>query len=797
MNLREYHTVLLAGLLHDVGKLLQRGDFGSLVQGQHPGISASFVQAFSSQFDRCCDASLLKILVQHHHESPAFPPELRVQSIADPRVQALAYVVSRADNLSSAERGERGPGWRDFRASRLALVFGRLATPSDDGQVEPTKPEIRYQRARPLGSVDDLDGIFGVPEPRHETGDVTRLIAGFGEEFSQLARVLDWDSFDCVFTHLLGLLQRFAWALPSDTQEAMPDVSLFDHLKTTAAIAGCLYLYHDAAGTLSASEVTTAAYPRFRLLVGDLSGIQSYIFDIANVGVGGVAKRLRARSLYVQLASEIASHNLLRASGLPLANLLMSSGGKFYLLLPNTEAARRTEADLQAGADAWFLEELNGELALNLATVEFGDVGFRPGIGTGEGFGSVLERLSRALGRRKQERFREALQGDSGWLAERFVLKRDFGGDGACASCRKLPRAHGELCSQCLRDTELGALLPRARYLAFYADDTGDVLALGASASVGQTQVEIVGKPYLTVRLNDTALGTCARLPASFRYLANHVPRDPDGAPETFETIANRSQGRPTLGYLKADVDRLGESFIFGLKREAPEPSYDTISRLTTLSRELDLFFSGWVEHLTSRDEFADCYTVFSGGDDLLLVGPWDRTIELARRIEADFHRFTGHPGLTLSAGIALTKPGIPISRGAEQAGRLVEESKSRGRSRLTLLGSTVRWADVDRALAQVEELLADAPASAFLYNLLRYGEMWRRYRDHGDVLGLRFQPLLAYSVARNVDHGSQPRLSRWARDLVGLRPADSAQRFALDHLALIAGICILRRRSR
>jgi hypothetical protein len=108
-----------------------------------------------------------------------------------------------------------------------------------------------------------------------------------------------------------------------------------------------------------------------------------------------------------------------------------------------------------------------------------------------------------------------------------------------------------------------------------------------------------------------------------------------------------------------------------------------------------------------------------------------------------------------------------------------------------------MRWADVEAMLAQAAEVGWSFPPTAFLYSLLRYGEMWRRYRDRGDVLALRFQPLLAYNVARNVDAARQPRLDRWARNLVGLRPGDEAQRFILDYLALIAGICILRRRGR
>lgn len=40
---------------------------------------------------------------------------------------------------------------------------------------------------------------------------------------------------------LLAILRKFTWAIPSDTRRnIIPDVSLYDHLKTTAAITACL-----------------------------------------------------------------------------------------------------------------------------------------------------------------------------------------------------------------------------------------------------------------------------------------------------------------------------------------------------------------------------------------------------------------------------------------------------------------------------------------------------------------------------------------------------------------------------
>ena len=117
-NNKEYQTVILAGLLHDIGKFLQRGTFGSLdTKGKHPCVSGVFVSAYKQLFTQTTDVGLLQTLVERHHESPSFRPDFSVQDITDERTRALAYLISEADNLSSSERG--GGKRKIIRITRL------------------------------------------------------------------------------------------------------------------------------------------------------------------------------------------------------------------------------------------------------------------------------------------------------------------------------------------------------------------------------------------------------------------------------------------------------------------------------------------------------------------------------------------------------------------------------------------------------------------------------------------------------------------------------------------------------
>src|SRR5690625_6051188 len=86
---------------------------------------------------------------------------------------------------------------------------------------------------------------------------------------------------------LLSLLRKYTWCIPSATN-TMPDISLYDHLKTTAAIAVCL---HDSEqieeyGKLPETfdGLKEEEKNRFALLVGDFSGIQKFIYQLTSKG---------------------------------------------------------------------------------------------------------------------------------------------------------------------------------------------------------------------------------------------------------------------------------------------------------------------------------------------------------------------------------------------------------------------------------------------------------------------------------------------------------------------------------
>lgn len=349
------------------------------------------------------------------------------------------------------------------------------------------------------------------------------------------------------------------------------------------------------------------------------------------------------RSHWVSLLCEVLPRALLAELGLARVLLGSSGGGQFLVVLPE-ESREASEALLQSAAKE--IAGLSGGIVKLVwaITENLGD------------WSDVRKRLNEAL---EQARNAPGFSYDAG---------------------ESSPGAE-EYFSQVL-----GWKLREAASAGWSPESPGKIL-LGEGKHIWNLG-------------NDTQTGA-DNLP-----FARHTALDDSlTQPAPTALLASRSEGLPTWGVLRGDVDH------FGIRIRRAQ----SIEEHIQLSVMYKQFFAGELEVQCSLpDYFRKVTVIYSAGDDFALYGSWDALIGLAREMERIFHRFaeanlkdfTGLEGKTITLALALA-PATDASLGAvfEEAGRRLEAAKSAGNDSFWMLGRTLEWKQFSEA-AQLKDLL-------------------------------------------------------------------------------------------
>ena len=731
-------TATLGALLHDIGKLAHRA-------GESGTHSASGVRVLR---ERVPDREILDC-VAYHHESALRHARLAADS--------PAYIVNLADSISAAadrreEEGEEGSASRFDRYCALESIFNHLLNHHAEGRL----------RAR------GLDGALRFPEPglRNEAADYKTILRELLEGIGALRMEEEW------IPSLLALLEAWTSSVPSSTaRDERADISLFDHAKIAAAVAACISEYLlcagrcDLRGELLERAAAFRAENAFLLFSADLSGIQSFLYTVTT---SEALRSLRSRSFYLEMLMEHVIDEVLAACSLSRVNLLYSGGGHCYLLLPNTEETRQGIETVMRCVRRELIRQFGLRLYLAYAFVpcSANDLVNHPA--EKAPYPGLYRQLSEALSRQKMHRY----------SAEeiRLLNEQPAGEDGReCKICGRADLLTGNLCQWCDRFTRLSA--PIQNCDVFYLSGQADASALPLPSPKGTLYLRFSDEQTVRAALargeDVRRVYTKNRRYTGLRF-ATHLHVGDYHASNLMSDLADQATGIRRLAVCRADVDSLGAAIIAGFERSSEDPvqrnRYATLSRTATLSRQLSLFFKFHINQLlggipgeADMQEALPVSIVYSGGDDVFLVGAWDGVLQAMRRIRSAFARFTSG-NLSISAGIGLYGETFPIRRAAALTEELVEETKGmEGKNALALFvphqGHAYRWTDFEaRVLGEKYACVkrffenqfrtdGDERGMAFLYRLLAL------LRSSGEQINVaRF----AYLLARMEPSGRQ-----------------------------------------
>ena len=686
-RIREH--VYLAAMLHDIGKFYQRADTGSVKSSKflsdfckdestfcpqfegryshkHVLWTAQFIEDFKPVFQNLITTDLNDLSVKDNLINLAAGHHLQAEQLSE-----LGRIVKEADSLSSGmdrsssdamkdAQDEEETGWDAFRKKRMVSVMETVKSSSE-------KTDWKHL---PISKLNLSKSCF--PKDNFEQAPD---YATLWEEFIMEFKFIQANTYRAFSETLLNLLLKYASCIPASTIN-FPDVSLYDHLKTTAALAVCLYDYQQ--------EETHESENPFLLIGADFSGIQPYIYQIVSKYA---AKNLKGRSYYLRLLSDTVVRYLLKELDLFQANVVYNSGGGFYLLAPNTTTLKNKLKVAVETIEKHLFESHGASLFVAIDSIELSKNAL---LHRDENLGDVWGKLFKLRDKKKSAKFahqiadnfnlffnpskqggnwdRDSITGEEFMEGEKPIVKEGL-------KLKPINAQQIELGKK-LRDVDL-LVVKEGEALPFWKD---------------KTQIAPIGLDFTYYLLNEKDLADKKQLLKSFADTISVITMNGkngdcdflhtmDGINniyslefyggnesdkkkvQTFEDMCENANFS-RMGVLRMDVDNLGSIFQCGI-----DPSRATLSRYAALSRSFDFFFSGYLNTIWRETDPDKSFIVYSGGDDVFIVGSWDVTIRLAERINKDFKEFAcGNPAFSISGGVAIIQPKYPIMKGADES---------------------------------------------------------------------------------------------------------------------------------
>jgi len=779
-----------------------------LIEDYLPDLTGADFAPFGSWKTKEADDSFINAAAMHHR-----PDTFLQWVIATADRVASGFDREEFEKYNEAEEGT-STGKNHYTARQLPL-FEQIRLDSKDQQ--------DYTYRYPLKPLSP-NSIFPVIANQCEGNDdkaaqdeYLKLWQGFVEALKLMPKSHrnNWSLWLDHFETLWGV---YTQAIPSATAfNIRPDVSLYDHSRVAAAMATALWRYHyehNETDEVTAKELKAQEKSwedkKFLLVQGDFFGIQDFIFASGGETNKRAAKLLRGRSFYVSLLSECAALKVLDVLDLPSTSQVINAAGKFMIVAPNTQATVKKLLDVQQELDQWFLKHSWGQAGVGLAWTEASCNDFRRGKeGKSSPYKALIKKLFEQLEVIKNQRL-NLCAGSTPIIFKEFLDSFD-NNKGVCKVDGKSPATilhDNEIWISELANDQINigtwlAKLDRERiFITRHSLGMGTALKLtvfGYHISFAKSEEEqgkfgeqakngnllrawdfslpesadgALWKGYARRNINayvpfakskdlteekwDKYIGIDEKLVEGQAKTLNHL-----ACGDRIQNELGKWQGISALSTLKGDVDNLGMIFQSGLGEDV------SFSKTAALSRQINAFFTVYLPWLCET-KYPNTYTVFAGGDDFFLIGPWLSQIKLASEMRQAFQDYVANnKEVHFSAGISTTKPGLSIGQLGEMAEQALETAKVHNpkgekllpKNAVTSFNQTISWDDFNKLigprLVNLQRLSADNNLSTgYVYGLLTLINMAEKVNERPE--NAIWHSYFAYRTVRMLERNKE-----------------------------------------
>lgn len=691
------NSLFYGSVLHDIGKIVQRSTNERIT---HSRIGVNYLRKFTDNID-------ILHQVNYHHVKEINGAKLENND--------LAFITYIADNIASGtdrRKIETDTKRQWDSKTNLEDIFDRFGENSTRRYIVPSMLS------------EDTSKIFPVKDKvEFNSSEYTKIVTRITNTLSVINFTPDYQQ------SVLNLIEATASFIPSSTnvQESV-DVSLYDHMRLTAGIACAIYLFleekqeYNYKNTLYNNSQNFYRQNAFKLVSFDISGIQKFLYTITT---SGAHKQLRSRSFYLDMISETIVDSLLSKLGLSRANVIYSGGGRAYLVLPNTKSADKAIKEVEKEFNQFFIDKFNIQLYVSFGSSIFTANDLMDKKDNDEDnekiYNSIFREVSHQISERKLSRY------DVSTIKQLNMGGKKVGRE--CIICHSVDNlVEGEnKCQLCFSLENFSSDLQKEKY--FVVDDEVSGLQISPNMYIHKVSEEDIksgkvnGKIYTKNEFVTGADQSIRLMMGDYSYLHNNEFGKYSDRDWTKVDSSSSPVGIKRIAALRCDVDDLGYGFIGGFK-EQNSGKYNTFSRIATFSRRMSIFFKTYINSFAKDKRLT---IIYSGGDDVFVLGAWDEVVEFAVDLRQKFIAWTDGK-LTLSAGIGMFDSKTPINVIARETGMLEDAAKDNDKNSIALFDTKYTF-NLDyfidniynSKLTYIKEFFENQPeqGKTFIYRLL------------------------------------------------------------------------------
>lgn len=546
---------------------------------------------------------------------------------------------------------------------------------------------------------------------------------------------------------------------------------------------------------------------------------------------------MRGRSIFVQVLARNFASKFLENFRLTECNLIMLAGGKFYIVAPNNDAFSDNYKKSIKDIEGYLIENFNYDLGFIAGYQNFSWNDLKNKKIT---FGEIIDKATENLNSNKTRQFKNRLFNSDGKLKpQQFILNHKYiepiEGDTNNIKCKvtdkpiRINRV-GEIKDgdekllvdkQVKLEYEIGDEITDSNLFLILDDKKLNISKVYTIKNIppNNSQQKILINPVLDDLLKPENVKKGFLKNTLFLEVANYCSEYFDEKEKRkvvmpFDIMVEQNDGAKYLSLIKGDIDNLGLIMAYGLAREKSdiknedeEKDLTAISRTTTLSNHLKYFFSFFLNGFLKKweldkqkeiEEFEKLrnpkvseeelkkiknenrvYTVFAGGDDLMLICPHSSSLNLLNSFNKIFNDFVvNNSEVHISYSLTNFKHHTPIRIVAAMAEDNQKASKNKFKSNLELkellkdnecfyaqkdkggtflFETAVKNSRHDDLVFEKSRLVSwvldnENPVTmGTIRNLLQISEIIKAYEDKKDTSKLIWHPMLTYQLNRNI----------------------------------------------